>query len=129
MLGFCYNREVLSGGFMTSLPFTPTDPAPAVFSGAMSSVPAHPLPPPSDVAGDGRHAVTAPDHPTTTDHGQRTTDISARNRANAQHSTGPKTPAGKGRSAQNARTHGLTATTPPPDLPVPDPTAQLEYTT
>jgi len=31
------------------------------------------------------------------------------NRANSQHSTGPRTTAGKQRSSQNARTHGLTA--------------------
>ena len=52
-----------------------------------------------------------------------------RNRQNAQKSTGPRTAAGKARSAQNARTHGLTSTLAPNQLPVPDPTAQLAYTT
>jgi hypothetical protein len=33
----------------------------------------------------------------------------AANAANAQHSTGPRTPEGQSRSSQNARTHGLTA--------------------
>src|SRR3954469_191332 len=52
----------------------------------------------------------------------------ARNKRNAQHSTGPRTKAGKARSAQNARTHGLTSTLPPTQVPVPDPTAQLNFT-
>jgi hypothetical protein len=33
----------------------------------------------------------------------------AANAANAQHSTGPRTPEGRARASQNARTHGLTA--------------------
>ena len=36
-------------------------------------------------------------------------EIAARNRANAQKSTGPKTSAGKAAVAQNARRHGATA--------------------
>jgi hypothetical protein len=36
----------------------------------------------------------------------------AANAANAQHSTGPRTPEGQAHSSQNARTHGLTARDP-----------------
>jgi hypothetical protein len=39
------------------------------------------------------------------------TDRAATNRANSQHSTGPRTEAGKQRSSQNALRHGLTART------------------
>src|ERR1022692_2906658 len=39
-------------------------------------------------------------------------DRAATNRANSQHSTGPRTEAGKQRSSQNALRHGLTARTP-----------------
>jgi hypothetical protein len=39
-------------------------------------------------------------------------DRAAINRANSQHSTGPRTAAGKQRSSQNALRHGLTARTP-----------------
>ena len=35
-------------------------------------------------------------------------DRTATNRANAQHSTGPRTPEGKARSSQNARKHTFT---------------------
>jgi hypothetical protein len=37
--------------------------------------------------------------------------IDERNRENAQHSTGPKTAEGKGKSAQNSRQHGLSSST------------------
>ncbi|WP_419828568.1 hypothetical protein [Methylobacterium sp.] len=40
---------------------------------------------------------------------------SSANRRNAQASTGPRTPAGKGRSSQNARKHGLSLTIPNPE--------------
>jgi uncharacterized sporulation protein YeaH/YhbH (DUF444 family) len=40
------------------------------------------------------------------------TDRAAINRANSQHSTGPRTEAGKQRSSQNALRHGVTARTP-----------------
>ena len=46
---------------------------------------------------------------------------SAANRTNAQHSTGPRTPAGKQRSSLNALRHGLTARTAV--LPTEDPAA------
>ena len=42
--------------------------------------------------------------------------MSARNRANAQKSTGPRTTAGKTTSAQNARSHGATAKPDPASI-------------
>ena len=39
------------------------------------------------------------------------------NRANAEHSTGPKTPAGKAKSRKNAWKHGLTAKSVPGGQP------------
>jgi hypothetical protein len=47
------------------------------------------------------------------------------NRANAQLSTGPRTPAGKQRSSLNALRHGLTATSPV--LPSEDPAAYADH--
>ncbi len=47
------------------------------------------------------------------------------NRANAEHSTGPRTPEGKQRSAMNAVRHGLSAKTPV--LPGEDPQAYQEF--
>ncbi len=40
------------------------------------------------------------------------TDRAATNRANSQHSTGPRTESGKQRSSLNALRHGLTAASP-----------------
>lgn len=54
-----------------------------------------------------------------------TPDRSATNRANSAHSTGPRTDAGKQRSAQNALTHGLTARTAV--LPSEDPAAYHQH--
>ena len=51
----------------------------------------------------------------------RTIDRAVINRANAQHSTGPRTEAGKQRSSLNALRHGLTAASPV--LPSEDPAA------
>jgi hypothetical protein len=53
------------------------------------------------------------------------TDRDAINRANAQHSTGPRTEAGKQRSALNALTHGLTCRTAV--LPSEDPAAYEQH--
>jgi hypothetical protein len=54
-----------------------------------------------------------------------TIDRSAINRANAQHSTGPRTEAGKQRSALNALSHGLTCRTAV--LPSEDPAAYEQH--
>jgi hypothetical protein len=51
--------------------------------------------------------------------------VSIRNRANAQHSTGPRSESGKQRSARNALTHGLTARTAV--LPSEDPAAYEQH--
>ena len=51
--------------------------------------------------------------------------VSIRNRANAQHSTGPRSHTGKQRSALNALTHGLTARTAV--LPSEDPAAYQQH--
>jgi hypothetical protein len=50
----------------------------------------------------------------------------SRNRANSQHSTGPRTPSGKLRSSINALTHGLTGRTVL--LPSEDPAAHQSHT-
>jgi hypothetical protein len=49
----------------------------------------------------------------------------ATNRANSQHSTGPRTESGKQRSSQNALRHGLTARTAV--LPTEDPEAYQRH--
>jgi len=54
------------------------------------------------------------------------TDRAATNRANSQHSTGPRTPTGKLRSSINALTHGLTGDTVL--LPSEDPAAHQRHT-
>src|SRR5260370_465470 len=43
----------------------------------------------------------------------------AANAANAQHSTGPRTPEGRARSSQHARTHGLTVRAVIADMHIP----------
>ena len=53
-------------------------------------------------------------------------NIGARNRANAQKCTGPRTAAGKARSAGNALTHGLCAATPRDARDVADREARAE---
>ncbi len=64
--------------------------------------------------------------PTTTDPVQRWLDRrAATNRANSQHSTGPRTEPGKQRSSQNALRHGLTARTAV--LPTEDPEAYQRH--
>ena len=63
----------------------------------------------------------APSFPATHSEGQR----AATNRANSQHSTGPRTEPGKQRSSQNALRHGLTAQTAV--LPTEDPEAYQRH--
>jgi hypothetical protein len=64
--------------------------------------------------------------PTRTDSVQRCIERrKATNRANSQHSTGPRTAAGKHRSSLNALCHGLTAASPV--LPSEDPAAYAEH--
>jgi len=52
-----------------------------------------------------------PDFPAPTWIERHTTNRAAINKENAQHSTGPRTPAGRLRSSLNALTHGLTGRT------------------
>ena len=71
-------------------------------------------------------AAQAQPTPTTTDPVQRWLDRrAATNRANSQHSTGPRTEPGKQRSSQNALRHGLTARTAV--LPTEDPEAYQRH--
>ena len=71
-------------------------------------------------------AAQAPATPTTTDPVQRWLERrAATNRANSQHSTGPRTEPGKQRSSQNALRHGLTARTAV--LPTEDPEAYQRH--
>jgi hypothetical protein len=71
-------------------------------------------------------AAQAQPTPTTTDPVQRWLDRrAATNRANSQHSTGPRTEPGKQRSSQNALRHGLTARTAV--LPTEDPDAYQRH--
>jgi hypothetical protein len=65
-----------------------------------------------------------PDFPAPTWIERHTTGRAAVNKENAQHSTGPRTRAGKLRSSLNALTHGLTGRTVL--LPSEDPAALLE---
>src|SRR5690349_10449345 len=76
--------------------------------------------PQEDTATVEDRAFTTNNQPLTTD----SDEVFARNRQNAQHSTGPRTPEGKSRASQNARKHNLTSTTPPRDL-LTDSTYQL----
>jgi hypothetical protein len=70
-------------------------------------------------------AAQAQATPSTTDPVLRWLARRATNRANSQHSTGPRTAAGKERSSQNALRHGLTAQTAV--LPTEDPDAYQRH--
>ena len=71
-------------------------------------------------------AAQAPELPTATDPVDRWLARRAKtNRANSQHSTGPRTEAGKQRSSRNALRHGLTAQTAV--LPTEDPEAYQRH--
>jgi hypothetical protein len=70
-------------------------------------------------------AAQAQPTPTTTDPLERRLARAATNRANSQHSTGPRTEPGKQRSSLNALRHGLTARTAV--LPTEDPAAHQRH--
>jgi hypothetical protein len=95
------------------------------------SPPTGPPPPrtcyPSDRGAQMATAAQAQPTPTTTDPVDRWLQRrAATNRANSQHSTGPRTEPGKQRSSLNALRHGLTARTAV--LPTEDPEAYQRHT-
>src|ERR1700678_1743033 len=94
----------------------------------ISPHPSTPSPPvlPSDRGAQMATAAQAQPTPSATDPVDRwLARRAATNRANSQHSTGPRTESGKQRSSQNALRHGLTAQTAV--LPTEDPEAYQRH--